>query len=147
MNCGHARKGTCHSRGAHIACTRTYNGQGARKKIRPCMCTYGRGLERLLAHTYDEGSCTWLGQNGETTSSSCSCGANRLGVTPSMRLYLSRVGARLRGITTLWFCRKKGHLHTQGSASGQKKRFAPLTAGTQQLHLRTQGSARQSGPT
>ena len=31
------------------------------------------------------------------------------------------------------------HLSTQGSASGQKtKRFAPLTAGTHQLHLRTQ---------
>src|SRR3954462_3446678 len=40
------------------------------------MCTYGRGLERLLAHTYDQGSCTWLGRNGETTSSSCSWGGN-----------------------------------------------------------------------
>ena len=29
-----------------------------------------------------------------------------------MRLYLPRVEARLRGITTWWFCRKKGHLHT-----------------------------------
>ena len=28
-----------------------------------------------------------------------------------MRLYLPRVEARLRGITALWFCRKKGHLH------------------------------------
>ena len=33
-------------------------------------------------------------------------------VTPTMRLYLPRVEARLRGITALWFCRKKGHLHT-----------------------------------
>ena len=41
--------------------------------------TYGRGLERLLAHTYGQGSCTWLGRNGETASSSCSWGANRLG--------------------------------------------------------------------
>ena len=32
------------------------------------------------------------------------------------------------------------HLRTQGSAF-EKKRFAPLTAGTHQLHLRTQGSA------
>ena len=56
----------CRSRGAHVACTRTYIGQGARKKIRPRMCTYGRGLERLLAHTYGQGSCTWLGRNGET---------------------------------------------------------------------------------
>ena len=29
-----------------------------------------------------------------------------------MRLYLPPVEARLRGITALWFCRKKGHLHT-----------------------------------
>ena len=33
-------------------------------------------------------------------------------VTPTMRLYLPRVKERLRGITALWFCRKKGHLHT-----------------------------------
>ena len=63
---------TCRSRGAHVACTRTYNGEGARKKIRPRMCTYGQGLERLLAHTYGQGSCTWLGRNRETASSSCS---------------------------------------------------------------------------
>src|SRR3954466_13513086 len=42
--------------------------------MRPRMCTYGRGLERLLAHTYGEGSLTWLGRNGETTSPSCSWG-------------------------------------------------------------------------
>ena len=66
----------CRSRGAHVACTCTYSGQGARKKIRPRMCTYGRGLERLLAHTYGQGSCTWLGRNGETASSSCSWGGN-----------------------------------------------------------------------
>ena len=66
----------CHRRGAHVACTRTYSGQGARKKIRPRMCTYGRGLERLLAHTYGQGSCTRLGRNGETASSSCSWGGN-----------------------------------------------------------------------
>ena len=33
-------------------------------------------------------------------------------VTPTMRPYLPRVEARLRGITALWFCRKKGYLHT-----------------------------------
>ena len=64
------------SRGTHVAFPRMYSGQGARKKIRPRMCTYGRGLERLLAHTYGQGSCTWLGQNGETASSSCSWGGN-----------------------------------------------------------------------
>ena len=36
----------------------------------------------------------------------------KIDVTPTMRLYLPRVEARLRGITALWFCRKKGHLHT-----------------------------------
>ena len=56
--------------------TRMYNGQCARKKIWPRMCTYGRGLERLLTHTYGQGSCTWLGRNGETASSSCSWGGN-----------------------------------------------------------------------
>src|SRR3989337_784853 len=40
--------------------------------------TYGRGLERLLTHTYGQGSCTWLwlGRNRETASSSCSSGGN-----------------------------------------------------------------------
>uniref|UniRef100_N1R2B6 Uncharacterized protein n=1 Tax=Aegilops tauschii TaxID=37682 RepID=N1R2B6_AEGTA len=33
-------------------------------------------------------------------------------VMPMMRLYLPRVEARLRGITALWYCRKKGYLHT-----------------------------------
>ena len=66
----------CHSRGAHVECTRTYSGQDARKKIRPRMCTYGQGLERLRAHMYGQGSCTWLGWNGETASSSCSWGGN-----------------------------------------------------------------------
>src|SRR3954463_12779091 len=55
-----------------------YSGQGARKKIRPRMCAYGRGLERLLAHTYGEGSLTWLGRNGETKSLSCSWGGNEM---------------------------------------------------------------------
>ena len=43
------------------------------------VCTYGRGLERLLAHTYGQGSCTWLGRNREAAPSSCSWGGNRLG--------------------------------------------------------------------
>ena len=41
--------------------------------------TYGRDLEHLLVHTYGQRSCTRLGRNGETASSSCSWGANRLG--------------------------------------------------------------------
>src|SRR4051812_28009014 len=86
----------CHSRGAHVACTRTYSGQGARKKIRPRMCTYGRGLERLLAHTYGEGSCTWLGRNGETTSSSCSWGGNGMRRVHREATRLGRNGMRGR---------------------------------------------------
>ena len=62
---------TCRSRGAHVACTRMYNGQGARKKYGHVR-TYGQILERLLARTYGQGSCTWLGRDGETASSACS---------------------------------------------------------------------------
>ena len=40
--------------------------------------TYRRGLECLLAHMYGQGSCTWLGQSGETASSSCSWEGNRM---------------------------------------------------------------------
>ena len=54
--------------------------------------TYGRGLEHLLAHTYGQGSCTWLGQNGETASSSCSWGANRLGRNGIRRVHREPTG-------------------------------------------------------
>ena len=37
-------------RGAHVACTHTYNGQGARKKIRPC--TYIRAGSRMPTRAY-----------------------------------------------------------------------------------------------
>ena len=33
-------------------------------------------------------------------------------VMPTMRIYLPCVDARLRGMTTWWFCRKRGDLHT-----------------------------------
>ena len=46
----------CHSRGAHIACTRTYSGQGARKKIRPR--TYIRAGSRTPTRAYVHG---WVG--------------------------------------------------------------------------------------
>ena len=57
--------------------TTTYIHTAPAKNIR----IYGQGLECLLAHTYGQGSCTWLwlGRNGETASSSCSWGANRPG--------------------------------------------------------------------
>ncbi len=107
MNCGRVRKGTCRSRGTHVACTRTYSGQGARKKIRPRMCTYGWGLERLLAHTYGQGPCTWLGRNGETTSSSCSWGGN--GMRRVHGEATERVGANRLGQN-----RMRGRVHRDG---------------------------------
>ena len=68
---------TCSSRGAHVACTRTYNGQGARKKIQ--LRTYIRAGYRTPTRAYVwQGSCTWLGQNGETVSLLCSWGGNRM---------------------------------------------------------------------
>ena len=68
---------TCRSRGVHVACTRTYRGQCARKKIRSR--TYIRAGSRTPTRAYvGQGSCTWLGRNGETASSSCSWGANRM---------------------------------------------------------------------
>ena len=41
---------TCRSRGAHVACTRTYSGQGTRKKIRPR--TYMRAGSRTPTRAY-----------------------------------------------------------------------------------------------
>ena len=55
---------TCRSRGAHVACTRTYSGQCVRKKIRPRMCTYRWGLERLLAHIYVRPGLVYIGWVG-----------------------------------------------------------------------------------
>ena len=54
----------------------TYVQRPGCKKVNMTTYVYGRGLERLLAHTYGQGSCTWLGRNGETASSSCSWGGN-----------------------------------------------------------------------
>src|SRR4051812_26052853 len=71
------------------------------------MCTYGRGLERLLAHTYDEGSCTWLGRNGETASSSCSWGGN--GMRRVHREATERVGANRLGRNGM-----HGRVHQEG---------------------------------
>ena len=51
----------CRSRGVQVACTCMYSGQGARKKIRPHMCTYGRGLEHLLARIYVQPGLVYIG--------------------------------------------------------------------------------------
>ena len=47
---------TCRSRSAHVACTCTYNGEGARKKIRPR--TYIRAGSRTPTRAYVHG---WVG--------------------------------------------------------------------------------------
>ena len=47
---------TCRSRGAHVACTRTYSGEGARKKIWPR--TYIRAGSRMPTRAYVHG---WVG--------------------------------------------------------------------------------------
>src|SRR4051812_11344247 len=60
------------------------------------MCTYGRGLERLLAHTYGEGSLTCLGRNEETQSSSCSWGGNGMRRVHWEATRLGRNGMRVR---------------------------------------------------
>ena len=95
---------TCRSRGVHVACTCTYSGQGARKKIRPRMCTYGRGLERLLAHTYMAGSerrnrvvVVFMGRQ---RNASCSWGGNGMRrVHPEAT---ERVGANRLGRNNRW---------------------------------------------
>ena len=91
---------TCRSRGAHVACTCTYSGQGARKKIRPRMCTYGRVSNAYscirTARAHVDG---WVGTekqrrrrvHGEATecvvfmarqrNASCSSGGNRTRVS------------------------------------------------------------------
>ena len=69
--------------------------------------TYGQGLERLLAHKYGQGSCTWLGRNGETTSSSCSWGGN--GMRRVHREATERVGANRLGRNGM-----RGRVHREG---------------------------------
>ena len=97
---------TCRSRGAHVACTRTYNGQGARKKIRPRMCTYGQGLERLLAHLYVRPGLVYMARSerrnsivvvlmGRQQNASCSWGGN--GMRRVHREATERVGANRLG--------------------------------------------------
>ena len=72
---------TSHCRGAHVACTHTYSGEGARKKIRPR--TYIRaGSLTPIAHTYMAGSkrrnnvvVVFMGRQ---RNASCSSGGNRM---------------------------------------------------------------------
>ena len=85
MNRGRVRKGTCCSRGAHVACTRTYNGQGARKKIRPR--TYIRAGSRTPTRAYVRPGLVYMAGSerrnsvvvvfmGRQRNASCSSGGN-----------------------------------------------------------------------
>ena len=58
MNRGRVRSGS--SSGSPVKTVYTYIQPGAKKygHVR----TYGQGLERVLTHTYGQGSCTWRGQ-------------------------------------------------------------------------------------
>ena len=61
-----------------------------------------------------------------------------------MRLYLPRVEARLRDITALWFCRKKGHLHTlQCNEQEWDKELARVA---QDLQVQDEGKPRDMAP-
>src|SRR5215216_2886915 len=97
MNCGRVRSGS--SSGSPVKTVYTYVQLDAKKYSH--VRTYGRGLERLLAHTYGQGSCTWNGSDGvlfigsqpagserrncvvvfigRQQNACCSSGANRLG--------------------------------------------------------------------
>ena len=69
---------TCRSRGAHVACTRTYSGQCARKKIRPR--TYIRAGSRMPTRAYARPGLVYMAGLGRRNCVvSCSWGANRLG--------------------------------------------------------------------
>src|SRR4051812_44299430 len=112
------------------------------------MCTYGRGLKRLLAHTYGEGSLTWLGQNGETTSSSCSWGGNGMlsvhgKATECVVVFIGRAwteqametrpGVPQNGGNGLVFdrpCSKQDPVHREGSGVQQNGRNEPPTVET-----------------
>ena len=76
---------TCRSRGAHVACTRTYNGQCVRNKIRPR--TYIRAGSRTPTHAYvspglvymagsERRNCVVVVFMGRQRNASCSSGGN-----------------------------------------------------------------------
>src|SRR4051812_22842769 len=126
----------------------TYVQRPGCKKENMAMCTYRRGLERLLAHTYGQGSCTWLGQNGETASSSCSWGGNRMRrvhgeATECVVVFIGRAwteqametrpGIPQNGGNGLVFDRphsKRDPVHREGSGVPQNGGNAPPTVET-----------------
>ena len=106
----------CRSRGAHVACTRTYNGQGARKKIRPR--TYIRAGSRTPTRAYVRPGLVYMAglewRNsivivfmGRQRNASCSWGGN--GMRRLHREATERMGANRLGRNGM-----HGHVHREG---------------------------------
>ena len=84
MNHDRVRKGTCRSRGVHVACTHTYNSQGARNKIRPR--TYIRAGSQTPTRAYVRPGLVYMAGSerrncvivfiGRQWNASCSSGGN-----------------------------------------------------------------------
>ena len=94
----------CHSRGVYVACTRTYSGQGARKKIRPH--TYIRAGSRTPSRAYVRPGLVYMAGSerrnyivvvfmGRQRNASCSWGGN--GMRRVHRGATERVGANRLG--------------------------------------------------
>ena len=100
---------TCRSRGAHVACIRTYNGEGARKKIRPR--TYIRAGSQMPTRAYvrpgfmymagsERRNCVVVVFMGRQQNASCSLGGNEM--RRFHREARERVGANRLGWNRRW---------------------------------------------
>ena len=111
MNRGRATKGTCRSRGTHVACTRTYSDQCARTKIRPR--TYIRAGSRTPTRAYVRPGLVYMAgserRNNVVISRKktecvvfivCSWGGNRM--RRVHREATERVGANRLGRNSRW---------------------------------------------
>ena len=107
---------TCGSRSAHVACTRTYSGQGARKKIRPR--TYIRAGSRTPTRVYVRPGLVYMAGSerrnsivivfmGRQRNASCSWGGN--GMRRVHREATERIGANRLGRNGM-----RGHVHREG---------------------------------
>ena len=106
----------CRCRGAHVACTRTYNSKGARKKIRPR--TYIRAGSRTPTRAYVRPGLVYMAGSerrnnavivfmGRERNASCSWGGNEM-----RRVHweaMERVGANRLGRNGM-----RGRVHREG---------------------------------
>ncbi len=136
---------TCRSRGAHVACTRTYSGQGARKKIWPR--TYIRAGSRTPTHAYvwpglvymagsERRNCIVVVFMGRQRNASCSSGGNGMrGSQPAWteQPMETRPGVPQNGRNGLVFDRprsKQDPNHQEGSGVPQNGGNGPPTVET-----------------